>query len=110
MPDFSTSTLDEVASIPPPTGSGESIIKNLQGSFEKLNGKNYLFWKQSFLGFIGAYEKQPHLTDDPPTESSKTYAKWKTHDYAVKSWTTSTMEPDVTRSFLMMATAKKIWD
>src|SRR3954468_15676301 len=110
MPDSSTSTLDDVASIPPPTGSGESIIKNLQGSFKKLNGKNYLFWKQSFMGFIGAYEKQSHLTDDPPATTSKTYAKWKAHDYAVKSWMTSTMEPDVARSFLMMATAKEIWD
>src|SRR4051812_32081259 len=92
------------------TGSGKSIIKNLQGSFEKLNGKNYLFWKQSFIGFIGPYEKQSYLTDDPIKSNSSIYAKWKVYNYAVKSCMTCTMKPDVARSFLMMATAKKIWD
>src|SRR3954465_13602497 len=87
--DTTTPTLPTIT-----TGSGKSLIKNLQGSFEKLNGKNYLFWKQSFMGFIGAYEKQSHLTDDLPISNSLTYAKWKAHDYAVKSWMTCTMEPD----------------
>ena len=62
------------------------------------------------MGFIAAYEKQSHLTNAPPESNYSTYAKWKAHNYAVKSWMTSTMEQDVARSFLMIATAKEIWD
>src|SRR2546430_8871082 len=60
--------------------------------------------------FIGAYKKLSHLTDDPPVSTSSTYVKLKAYGYVVKFWMTSTMEPDVARSFLMMSTAKEVWD
>ena len=42
--------------------SRKSLIKNLRGTSEKLNGKNYLLLIQSFATFLAVQRKIEHLT------------------------------------------------
>ena len=51
----------------------ESMVKNLNGTSEKLNGKNYLLWAQSFETFTAAHRKMSHLTKPPPDSKDATY-------------------------------------
>ena len=90
--------------------SHESLIKNLSSTSEKLNGKNYLLWAQSFETFIAAHRKIRHLTHLPPDSKDSTYEDWFTDDAAIVSWLVSSMEPSVARGVMMLRPAKKIWD
>ena len=45
--------------------SRESLVKNLSGTLEKLNEKNYLLWVHSFEMFIAAHRKLKHLIASP---------------------------------------------
>lgn len=53
--------------------SRESLVKNLSGTFKKLNGKNYLLWSLSFETFVAAHRKIRHLTHPPPDVKDATY-------------------------------------
>ena len=89
--------------------SRESIVKNLSGTFEKLNGKNYLLWSQSFETFVAAYRKIRHLTHPPPDMKDATYGDWYANDSAVVSWLVNSMESNVVRGVMMLRPVKKIW-
>ena len=54
----------------------ESFIKNLSGISEKLNGKNYLLWTQSFETFLATHRKFKHLTQPLPDAKDNTYEIW----------------------------------
>ena len=75
--------------------SRESLIKNLSGISEKLNGKNYLLWVQSFKTFLAAYLKLRHLTQPPPDAKDSAYEDWFADDSAIISWMVNSMESTV---------------
>ena len=65
--------------------SRESLVKNLSGTSEKLNGKNYILWAQSFETFIAAHRKLKYLTEPPPDSKATTYDDWYVDDAAIVS-------------------------
>ena len=66
--------------------SRESLIKNLSGTFKKLNGKNYLLWAQSFETFIAVHRKLKHLSQPFPDAKDATYEDWYVDDATIVSW------------------------
>ena len=65
--------------------SRESLIKNLSGTSEKLNGKNYLLWAQSFEMFLATHHKIKHSTQPPPNAKDSAYEDWFADDSTVVS-------------------------
>ena len=65
--------------------SRESLLKNLSGTLEKLNKKNYLLWSQSFETFIAVYRKVSRLTHPPLDIQDATYEDWYADDCAIVS-------------------------
>ena len=53
--------------------SRESLVKHLGGTFEKLNGTNYLLWSQGFEIFCLAHRKLKYLTQPPPDSKDAAY-------------------------------------
>jgi len=60
-----------------------SIPKTMLGTTVKLNGSNYLLWKQAFHIFIGAQNKLARLLHEPPATSDPTYVTYLIGDYSV---------------------------
>lgn len=90
--------------------SRDPLIKNFTGVSEKLNGKNYILWAQSFETIVIAHRKQAHLTDASRDDKDSTYVDWFADDAVIISWMLFSMEPAVARGVTMMQPAKKIWD
>ena len=90
--------------------SRDSLVKNLNGTSEKLFGKNYLLWSQSFETFVFAHRKVKHLAHPPPNSKADTYEDWLADDAAIVLWLVNSMEPSVAREVMMLRPAKKIWD
>ena len=88
----------------------ESLIKNLSGTLEKLNGKNYFLWVQSFETFLTAYRKLRHLTQSPPDAKDNTYEDWFADDSVIVSWLVNSMKPTVAWGVMILRLVKKIWD
>ena len=63
--------------------SYESLVKNLSGTLEKLNGKNYLLWSQSFETTVAAHRKIQHLTHPPFDVKDAVYENWYADDSVI---------------------------
>ena len=85
--------------------SKESLIRNLSGTPEKLNGKNYLVWTQSFT-FFAAHRKIKHLTQPPPDVKDSIYKDWYADDSAIVSWMVNSMEPSVACGVMILRPVK----
>ena len=90
--------------------SRKSLVKNLNGTLEKLIAKNYLLWVQSFETFPAAHRNLKHLTQPPPDAKVNTYEDWFADDSTIVSWLVNSMEPTVARGVMILRPAKKIWD
>ena len=88
--------------------SRESLVKHLGGTFEKLNGTNYLLWSQSFEIFIVAHRKLKHLTQPPPDSKDAAYEDWCVDDAAIVTWLGNSMEQSIARGVMLLRPAKKI--
>ena len=87
----------------------ESLVKNLSGTSEKLNGKNYLLWAQSFETFIAVYRKMSHLTKPSPNSKDAIYNDWFADDATIISVLINSMEFTVARGVMMLRPTKKMW-
>ena len=83
-------------------------MKNLNDILEKLFGKNYLLWSQSFETFVLAHRKVKHLTHLPPDSKADTYKDCLVDDASIVLWLVNSMEPSVAREVMMLRPAKKI--
>ena len=63
--------------------SRDNLLKGLSATSIKLDGKNYLLWKQTFETFSSAHRKIRHLTHDPPNVKDLTYENWLADDCTV---------------------------
>ena len=61
----------------------ESLVKNLNETSEKLDGKNYLLQTQSLETFVIAHRKLKHLTESSPDSKVSTYDDWYADDEAI---------------------------
>lgn len=85
-------------------------LKGLAATSIKLTGKSFLLWSQAFETFLGAHRKICHITHPPPDVKDVTYEDWLVDDCAVISWLVNSMDEGITRSVMMMKSAKTIWD
>ena len=90
--------------------SRDTLVKHLSGTSEKLNGKNYLLWSQSFETFVVAHRKLKHFTHPPPDSKDAAYEDWCADDAAIVSWLGNSMESAVAHGVMLLRPAKKIWD
>ena len=84
---------------------------SLQISPIKLNSLNYLIWSRSCSLAIAARRLTGYITGstEPPTEDSALSAQWISENALVMTWLINSMEPTISRTFLLMDTAHKIW-
>ena len=90
--------------------SRENLLKGLSATSIKLDGKNYLLWKQAFETILGAHLKIRHLMHDPPDVKDLTYEDWLADDCAMITWLVNSMEEQIAQSVMMLKSAKKLWD
>lgn len=77
----------------------------------KFDGKNYLLWSKAVMWTIEAYELSGHLdgTTPQPTDSVEK-GKWKSKDALVVSWLIHSMDAHLSAQYVMMTSAKEMWD
>ncbi|KAF7836458.1 Retrovirus-related Pol polyprotein from transposon RE1 [Senna tora] len=78
----------------------------------KLNGHNYLQWRQSVYMFICGKGKDDYLTGatKAPDQNTLAHKKWKAEDHMVMSWLVNSMTTEVGDNFLLYPTSHEIWE
>ncbi|XP_052206803.1 LOW QUALITY PROTEIN: 1-phosphatidylinositol-3-phosphate 5-kinase FAB1B-like [Diospyros lotus] len=76
----------------------------------RLDGKNYLQWAQLVKTLLKGRGKGNHLTGNPPMETDSTYIAWDIDDSRIMSWLWGTMQPEISRNFMFLSTAKAVWE
>ncbi|KAF7814546.1 Retrovirus-related Pol polyprotein from transposon RE1 [Senna tora] len=78
----------------------------------KLNGHNYLQWRQSVYMFICGKGKDDYLTGaaKAPDQNTSAHKKWKAEDHMVMSWLVNSMTTEVGDNFLLYPTSHEIWE
>ncbi|KAK6932088.1 Retrotransposon Copia-like, N-terminal [Dillenia turbinata] len=83
---------------------------SLQISRVKLDGTNYLSWSRSCLLFIQRGLKGYVTREKPkPTITDSTYNQWEAKNSLVMSWLINSMQPHISKGYLLFNTANKIW-
>ncbi|GAV62988.1 UBN2_3 domain-containing protein [Cephalotus follicularis] len=77
----------------------------------KLDGTNYLVWSRACKFAIGSRGYKGFLTGDTtkPIEAGPSQEKWETTNYLLMSYLTSSMDPDISRGYMLLDTAAAIW-
>jgi gag-polypeptide of LTR copia-type len=81
-----------------------------------LNGTNYPSWVRSVYLFLHSKGKLSHITGkteipiEQKTSTEQTNLEWQQNDTSVMTWLLNSMEPQVSRLFMFMNSAKEIWD
>ena len=90
-----------------------SLAENpsLQISPVKLDGTNYLAWSRSCLLYIQARGLQGYVIGDKPKPASTDpmLDKWESQNSLVMSWLINSMQLQISRGYLLLNTAQKIW-
>lgn len=91
-----------------PFGEGPS----LQITNNRLDSKNFLLWYQSILLVIRGRCKLGYITGDVQCSNitDPTYANWELNNSIVMAWLINSMEPHISHTYLILRTAKAIWD
>lgn len=76
----------------------------------RLDGRNYLQWAQLVKTLLKGRSKGSHLTADPPKEEDPSFIAWDVEDSRILSWLWSTMQPDISRNYMFLNTAKEVWE
>jgi len=93
------------------TGFG-AAVSELPGMLlpYRLDGKNYLQWAQLVQTFLKGRGKLSHLTSLPPAETDPNFQVWDIEDSLIMSWLWNAMQPDVSRNYMFLSTAREIWE
>ena len=96
---------------------GKKVILNsdnpsLQISPIKLDGTNYLAWSRSCLLFIKARGMQGYITgaSKKPAANDDNFNQWDSENSLVMSWLINSMQPQISKTYLLLDTAVKIWN
>ena len=79
----------------------------------KLDGAGtYLAWSRACLLFIKSRKMLGYITGDkkPPNVSDTTYAQWDSENSLVMTWLLNTMHSRISKQYLLLDTAEKIWN
>jgi gag-polypeptide of LTR copia-type len=86
--------------------STEEVHQTLRLTTMLLNGTNYPSWARSVTLSLQGKGKIDHITDN----SAKTDPNWTTNDINVMNWLLNLMEPQISRLFMYLESAKEIWE
>ncbi|GAV92017.1 UBN2_3 domain-containing protein, partial [Cephalotus follicularis] len=77
----------------------------------KLDGTNYLVWSSACKFAIGSRGYKGFLTGDTtkPNETGPSQEKWETTNYLLMSYLTSSMDPGISRGYMLLDTSAVIW-
>ncbi|GAV78040.1 UBN2_3 domain-containing protein, partial [Cephalotus follicularis] len=77
----------------------------------KLDGTNYLVWSRACKFAIGSRGYKGFLTGDTTKkiEAGPSQEKWETTNYLLMSYLTSSMDPSISRGYMLLDTAAAIW-
>ncbi|XP_028122801.1 uncharacterized protein LOC114319934 [Camellia sinensis] len=84
---------------------------SLQISPVKLDGSNYLIWSRSCGLAIAARRLTGYITGSLPLPDgdASLHTQWISENALVMTWLINSMQPTISRSFLLLDTAHKIW-
>ena len=85
---------------------------SLQISLVKLDGNNYLAWSRSCLLFIKARGMQDYITSVKvkPVATDPLFHQWDSENSLIIAWLINSMQPHISRTYLLLDTAAKIWN
>ena len=85
---------------------------SLQISPVKLDGNNYLAWSRSCLLFIKARGMQGYITGAKVKQAAvdPSFNQWNSENSLVMTWLINSMQPHISRTYLLLDTAAKIWN
>ncbi|KAA3476736.1 ankyrin repeat domain-containing protein 2b [Gossypium australe] len=85
---------------------------SLQSSPVKLDGPNYLAWSRSCLLFVKARGLQEYLIgkSSKPKITDSTFSQWDSTNSLVMAWLINSMQPHISKTYLLLDIAKKIWN
>lgn len=76
----------------------------------RLNGKNFLKWSQLVRTSIKGRGKLSHFLGTGPKEEDPKFQEWDKEDAVVMSWLWDSMTPEISDTYMLLPTAKEIWD
>eukprot|EP00252_Welwitschia_mirabilis_P002409 TRINITY_DN1235_c0_g1_i6.p1 TRINITY_DN1235_c0_g1~~TRINITY_DN1235_c0_g1_i6.p1 ORF type:complete len:1428 (+),score=264.56 TRINITY_DN1235_c0_g1_i6:585-4868(+) len=78
----------------------------------KLDGTNYLAWARSCTLFIKSRGLQGYINGKKrkPDEDAAEFDQWDSENSLVMSWLINSMKPEISRSYMFLDTAAKIWE
>lgn len=84
---------------------------SLQITTIKFDGNNYLPWACSALLAIQSRGLSDYLTEEAgePKLGNPSYSRWISENSPVMSWLLHSMQPEISRSLLLINTAYNIW-
>ncbi|KAG8381704.1 hypothetical protein BUALT_Bualt05G0000400 [Buddleja alternifolia] len=91
------------------TNNASSELQGMHYSY-RLDGRNYLQWSQLVRTFLKGRGKIAHLTRPVPQTSDPAFAAWDIEDSMLMSWLWNSMQPEVSKNYMFLPTAKDIWD
>ena len=74
----------------------------------RLDRQNYLQWTQLVKTFLKGREKLDHLTAPSPSASDPEFTAWDIKDSMIMLWLWNAMQPEVSRNYMFLSTAKDI--
>lgn len=93
------------------TGFGAGVIELLGMLLAyRLDGKNYLQWAQLVQTFLKGRGKLSHLTSLPSAATDPNFQVWDIEDSLIMSWLWNAMQPDISRNYMFLSTAREIWE
>ena len=110
MSEVSETTPAPVISDAPFEQSTNNASNELQGMHHSycLDGRNYLQWSQLVRTFLKGRGKISHLTGPAPKSTDPGYSAWDTEDSMLMSWLWNSMQPEVSKNYMFLPTAKDI--
>lgn len=76
----------------------------------RLDGKNYLQWAQIVRMFLKGKGKLSHLDGTGPRQGDPKFQTWDEEDSSIMSWLWSSMQPETSKNYMFLPTAKDIWE
>ncbi|GAV73767.1 UBN2_3 domain-containing protein [Cephalotus follicularis] len=76
----------------------------------KFNGTSYLSWSKACMLSVRATKLVGYLTGSTPRPTVGNDEKWLCEDALVMSWLLNSLEPALSPQYMMMVSAKDIWD
>ncbi|XP_052199312.1 uncharacterized protein LOC127806213 [Diospyros lotus] len=84
-------------------------LQNMNPLYQ-LDGRNYLQWSQIVKTFLKGRGKISHLNGSDPSNEDLKFQAWDEEDSMIMSWFWNSMQPEISKYYMFLTTAKAGWD